>query len=1073
MAKIPKAITDMSTLSRIIFDPDTTPPSIPAGVVGTPISSTRIDLAWTASTDIGGSGLVGYQVYRNGAQIGLASQNAFSDTGLTANTNYSYQIAAYDGAGNVSGLSIAIGVTTQANAGPPTFAPVQPAAGFIGIAGLRTYTDPTQQAAMGRYNLFVMGASWEGWASSGRDLNTICVAVKAASTAPGGTVLLNYQNLNAVEEDANDPCPTYTAEVATRNWRVYLNGTSGPLATPNTPNISLVNCTDFVPVNPSLEHPYDFGAKYSYYKYLTKPKSDARFTGLNPGLASSNLDGVYQDNFVLNPQVNGDWNIDGITDGQGWPSAPTPWLAAGQLRYVTTMRSLAPTKYVFANAGDYGVTSAGVMVGQLDGMLCESYMGKSWSWETSQTWTTVRDYYYRALASAANPHMVVFGVTYPDTNTDGSALVRQPTSGGFPPQNTQWQWARYGAATAYLGEGMPGINRFSQGYSSDLAALDWYDFFGGITGLARSWLGAPIDALRPTTPKIAKGTIGIYGVEYTNGIVLVNPKGNGTQTVVSADIPGSWKFLTGTQDPTRDSGASFSSISLPERDGLILQRSTTGLFPSGHWVDSNLTFSIIAPHAGLATTNRYYKQYPGIPYRVPVIAIGGAYPYIYTLTTAPAGMTIGQTFNSTDYGIINWANPIAGTYTCTVQVQDQMLRSQTVTWTLTVTTTGFVFIDSMNGHASAANGGTGTGTLANPFKTFDDVYSGVAGHNGTNAARKADTTWANAFVYMRAGTYTTAQVNFEAGNAGQRAPMVSGNKPKVWIGYPGETATLDTTGSYISYYSETSVGLWFSNLTAAGMESTGGFKWLAFQSMSDHGIFEVKFSTPTATGTSGSNPDMLFSEANSPNLALRGFIKSCTFNNTLNHELFEMYSTSTWAIHDNVLAGVNDACGFYAKGDGTHPTTGGNDTISVRGNVGLAANNGRSLVELDNYAYSRNVEICYNVYKSSSSGINFGIDTGGSGTSNVASFRNTWMIAQQTIDAQPVTTLAVTNDVTKFTNAAANAHGYQLINGGTLTGATFTGEECVALNGTFVDTSGNLSGASRTSYLGLRGHEIA
>jgi len=577
VAKIPKAVTDMSTLSRVIFDPDVTPPSTPVNVVGTPISSSRIDLSWSASTDTGGSGLAGYLVYRNGVFIAPASSTAYSDTGLSASTGYQYQVAAIDAAGNVSTLSTLITVTTQANAGPPTFTPVQPTAAFIGIAGVRAYTDPTQQAAMGRYSLFIMGASWEGWANSGRDLDTIVKAIKAASTAPTPTLLFNYVNLNAIEEDANDPRPTWTAEVVARNWKLYVSGSSGTLVTPNNGGAAtaLVNYTDFVPVNPNLEHPYEFGAKYSYFMCLSKTKSDSRFTGLASGLASGSLDGIFQDNFLLNPQVNGDWNRDGVTESQGLPGTATPWLCAGQLRYVTTMRSLAPTKYIFANAGDYGATSAGVMVGQSDGLLCESYMGKSWSLETSQPFTTVLQYYYRELASAANPHMVVFGGSYPDTNSDGSALVRLPTSGGFPPQNTQWQWARYIAATAYLGEGMPAINRFSQSYSSDLTALDWYDFYGGVNGLVRSWLGNPVNALRPTTPKIAKGPIGIFGVEYDNGIVLVNPKGNSTQTVVAADIPGNWQFLTGTQDPTRDSGATFASISISERDGLILRRANT------------------------------------------------------------------------------------------------------------------------------------------------------------------------------------------------------------------------------------------------------------------------------------------------------------------------------------------------------------------------------------------------------------------------------------------------------------------------------------------------------------------
>jgi hypothetical protein len=37
--------------------PDTTPPSVPTGLKATPVSSSEIDLSWSASTDTGGSGL--------------------------------------------------------------------------------------------------------------------------------------------------------------------------------------------------------------------------------------------------------------------------------------------------------------------------------------------------------------------------------------------------------------------------------------------------------------------------------------------------------------------------------------------------------------------------------------------------------------------------------------------------------------------------------------------------------------------------------------------------------------------------------------------------------------------------------------------------------------------------------------------------------------------------------------------------------------------------------------------------------------------------------------------------------
>ncbi len=575
-AKTPRAITDMSTLSRVIYDPDTTPPPVPSGLIATAISSSRIDLAWLPSIDTGGSGTVGYFVYRNGAQIATASALAYSDTGLAPSTTYQYQLAAVDGAGNVSALCTAVAGATQAIVGPPVFVPLQPAAAFIGIAGQQTYTDPTQQAAIGFFDAFIMGGAWEGWSSTGRDRETIVMAIKNGSTALLKTKVFVYQKLNVVQQDANDAYPTYTAEVNARNWKVYNNGSSGTLTVPAEGAASnLVNYTTFAGTNPSGEFAYDFGAKYSYYKYLTKAKSDPRFAALNAGLASPSLDGIFQDNFLCNPQVNGDFNRDGTTDIQGFPCAATPWLQAGQLKYCQTMRLLAPTKYVYANFGDYGWAAPGVMNEALDGGLCESFFGKSWSWETQLDFPTTLSYYYRALDTAINPNLVMLGGSWPDTNPDGSALPRLPTAGGFPPLNTQWQWARYIIGTARLGEGMSALNRYSQGYSADLAALDRYDEYGGIAGLPRGWLGNPLATsvgLRPTTPRILKGPIGVYVREYDNGVVAVNPKGNGTQTLTSTDLPGGLKFLLGTQDPVRNSGATFTSISIPERDALFLRR---------------------------------------------------------------------------------------------------------------------------------------------------------------------------------------------------------------------------------------------------------------------------------------------------------------------------------------------------------------------------------------------------------------------------------------------------------------------------------------------------------------------
>jgi uncharacterized repeat protein (TIGR03806 family) len=101
---------------------DTTAPSIPANLVTTAASSSRIDLTWSASTDSGGSGLSGYRIYRDGSATLLASVNAttttYADTSLTAGTQYSYVVRAFDVAGNESAASAAAAATTQA-APPP------------------------------------------------------------------------------------------------------------------------------------------------------------------------------------------------------------------------------------------------------------------------------------------------------------------------------------------------------------------------------------------------------------------------------------------------------------------------------------------------------------------------------------------------------------------------------------------------------------------------------------------------------------------------------------------------------------------------------------------------------------------------------------------------------------------------------------------------------------------------------------------------------------------------------------------------------------------------------------------
>ncbi|HEY7292623.1 MAG TPA: fibronectin type III domain-containing protein [Vicinamibacterales bacterium] len=108
--------------------PDTQAPTAPTTLAATATSGTQINLGWTASTD--NVGVTSYLIERcqgaacaTFAQVGTASGVAFSNTGLTNGTSYSYRVRASDAAGNLSPYS-----NTATASTPDTQAPSAPAA---------------------------------------------------------------------------------------------------------------------------------------------------------------------------------------------------------------------------------------------------------------------------------------------------------------------------------------------------------------------------------------------------------------------------------------------------------------------------------------------------------------------------------------------------------------------------------------------------------------------------------------------------------------------------------------------------------------------------------------------------------------------------------------------------------------------------------------------------------------------------------------------------------------------------------------------------------------------------------
>jgi parallel beta-helix repeat protein len=147
---------------------DTTPPSNPTNLQANAVSSSRVDLTWTASTD--NIGVVAYDIYRNASFLAsVGAVTAYSDTTVFPSTTYSYQVRARDSAGNPSGLSNTASVTTPSGPPPPsvlTFTPTddayvradQPGSNFGQIGSIGVDSSPVKHSFL-KFNVAGIGTN--------------------------------------------------------------------------------------------------------------------------------------------------------------------------------------------------------------------------------------------------------------------------------------------------------------------------------------------------------------------------------------------------------------------------------------------------------------------------------------------------------------------------------------------------------------------------------------------------------------------------------------------------------------------------------------------------------------------------------------------------------------------------------------------------------------------------------------------------------------------------------------------------------------------------------------------------
>jgi hypothetical protein len=233
------------------------------------------------------------------------------------------------------------------------------------------------------------------------------------------------------------------------------------------------------------------------------------------------------------PRVDADWNRDGVTDSKD--AAQTgKWLREGYRKRFELFHNLMPGKLMIGNIADWGRSNAVLteLDQTLNGGLIEGIIGADYSVETWSTWPEMMRWYRKTMAAVAEPKLVGF-------HQIGSA--------------TDYKSLRYGLGSCLLDDGYFAFSEKGKGYSG----VVWFDEYDAKLGKA---------VMPPATKEWQKG---VYRRDFENGIVLVNPKGNGP---VEVTLEEDFRRLSGKQDPAVNNGALTRKVVLQDRDGIILKR---------------------------------------------------------------------------------------------------------------------------------------------------------------------------------------------------------------------------------------------------------------------------------------------------------------------------------------------------------------------------------------------------------------------------------------------------------------------------------------------------------------------
>jgi len=423
--------------------------------------------------------------------------------------------------------------------------PLFPRLGAYPIGDPHNYDSGTFRDLALKHHVVIVG-QWPGW-QWGHSMTMAAVMNDIKTRSTVGTKMFLYVNNSDVADPQTPLDPYYPVwqKLNAEHWWLYQSGTIGvPVRSTFGANYGVANTTNFTPPDTLGKNWIRWKADFDYGFNVMGDPNDA---------PNSIVDGFYMDNVFWTPRNQGDWNRDFTTDCnkpntfQPCNDVEARWMRDGYRSYFDYIRSIwrpgtpGAGGLQVGNIADWGDPLAvlDVLDQQLDGGVMEGMIGETWSVETRLGFDAMMQWYRKMIDATRAPKLVIFGH---DRWASGN-----------------YQDMRYGLAStlmddAYYYINLPGVDGNT---SYDPSQLQWFDEFDFS-------LGYPIQPRQE-----AQWSQGVWRRDFDNGIVLVNPKGNGQQTV---DLGGTFRKLSGTQDPVTNNGAIVTSVTLAERDGIVLSR---------------------------------------------------------------------------------------------------------------------------------------------------------------------------------------------------------------------------------------------------------------------------------------------------------------------------------------------------------------------------------------------------------------------------------------------------------------------------------------------------------------------